>query len=492
MTSTSPTFITQNSWPHGFFFIYFYTRKTWEKAVYHLLLKYRSKHMENYNMDEDDENRDRQRRFLDEASPGSCPSYAATEFAGAERPSKTADDEESELMTGQVMHTAGQRAAEDPSPTHVPRPSAPTPQRAVHRNVISLDTDPDVDMSMPRHVRMAISPVAPLPPPFPTVDLDADVFTSPHCDLTITSPRPTSLPLPVLFVSPVGVQSSRPVLWLPDASSLRPEQAPMPSVLASGPSPTPILDLPGIDVPNLKNVDETVQRFFHQLVDRLNTIQLIQSHPPIASRPVTLDPDSSDAPDMLANPRLRPGDATKIVKVGVRNEAPPPPPTTPSLSGVELNSHDSRFEDAIEDIGQLPILGLGISDYRPEVRGTSPAPHPQLQHQQRLRPPPPRGRAYSSVAYGTKQNAADTDRSHARDKENTAVWKNNVEPDGAPMRKKSSLRNTEGGRTLRDKHVQIVLPYEAEEMALNRKKSSQSTGSGKSQRISVDPILIIR
>ncbi len=36
--------------------------KTWEKAIYHLLVKYRNKHLENYNMEEEDDEVTRARR----------------------------------------------------------------------------------------------------------------------------------------------------------------------------------------------------------------------------------------------------------------------------------------------------------------------------------------------------------------------------------------------------------------------------------------------
>jgi hypothetical protein len=235
---------------------------------------------------------------------------------------------------------------------------------------------------------------------------------------------------------------------------------------SSSPGLSPILGLPGIVMPNLDNVDETVQRFFYQIVEHLNTMQMWQSTASASNQSYSATPEPSikEVPGVTLSPRLGPQGPSKVIA----DQATTPSPHS-SPCKADLDSDEIRFQDATEESStaspnstttDFDARGLGISDDHQETSRIPPVMHSLFQQKQ-LCPPPP-GRAYSKGRYDAARRISAADkRSHTNmhNKENLSTRKDIVEPQSVQLRKKSSLRSSEGKkRALNDKHVQILLP----------------------------------
>ncbi|KAF8513471.1 kinase-like domain-containing protein [Gautieria morchelliformis] len=462
------------------------SEKTWEKAVYYLLLKYRSKHLERYNIDEDDELRQRRRQSL----KAEVPKPLLGGIQGAEESCEASNDDGPIRTSEQITSTASPSQAEATSPATA-RPVAPTPQRAVGQGsamIIGSDTD-DIS-SAPRHECLMSSPIA---PQHPALDIGTDVFTATPRGYPIAStlPGPRSLPLPMLPELSATDYPALPMINLQEATPMPIEQVPIQHDLNSNASsasgPSPILGLPGIVMPNLDNVDETVQRFFRQIVEHLNYMQMWQSMVSASTRSSSATPEPSirNASGMtFLSPRPGPHEVGKVIKDQATAEQPN---TMSASSKAGLDLDHIRFQDATEESDassnpatNLEILGLGISGNRQGSRKRHPDIRPPIQQQQ-LRPPPP-GRVYSPAGYNAAKHTPTIEkRSQAEyeDKENISVQKDTVESDSVPLRQKSSLRNSEDKKNnLTDKRVHILLPtQETEEPKSKPKKVFLSTSS---------------
>ncbi|WVQ80349.1 hypothetical protein IAT38_002454 [Cryptococcus sp. DSM 104549] len=89
--------------------------KTWEKTIYHLLIKYRNKHLENYNMDEEDVAQEQRRQQQARKQPQSGPSPARRKGV----PAPSAQPRLKPLGENETVTN-----------TPVKRPQAPTPNKA--------------------------------------------------------------------------------------------------------------------------------------------------------------------------------------------------------------------------------------------------------------------------------------------------------------------------------------------------------------------------
>lgn len=92
----------------------YHISKTWEKTIYHLLIKYRNKHLENYNMEEEEyadarERRQTRKQLQSSSSP-------------ARRKGVPAQDQSARLAPLGENETVAN--------TPVKRPQAPTPNKA--------------------------------------------------------------------------------------------------------------------------------------------------------------------------------------------------------------------------------------------------------------------------------------------------------------------------------------------------------------------------
>ena len=463
------------------------TRKTWEKAVYYLLLKYRTKHLENYNMDDEDEAPQRRRQPLQVEMSG--PLLCGIRSERIEGPSKADLDKTPTHENDQIMTSRSPSQDEAITAMTSARPTAPTPQRAGGKGRETDSTPPS-----PHHVCAIPSPTACRDP---SLEKDADVFTAtvPHVPTTSSTPdRPLQLPKlpePSALDPPI-----LPMINLQEATPMRLEQVPiqydLSSNASSSPKLSPILSIPGIVIPNLDNVDETVQRFFKQIVDHLNTMQMWQSTASASthSNSATPEPSIKDTPGMTLTPRLDPRDA-RIVKDKVTAKLPYTPSTS---SNAELDPDEIRFQDATEESTVSPdltidseVLGLGISDYRQGTRKNPLTTRPlfQQQQQQQVRSPPP-GRAHFKPGYRAAKDITTDKRSHlnSEDKENIGVQKDTVKREGVQLYKKSSLRSAEDKKkTLSDKHVQILLPSQESQKPKSRPRTATQSGGSQSPPI---------
>ena len=93
------------------------SRKTWEKAIYHLLIKYRNKHLENYNMDDEEDEEARARRQARRERDG------RSAASPAKRKGSTA-------VTPRLTPLSENETIQDRPSSPVARPSAPTPKKA--------------------------------------------------------------------------------------------------------------------------------------------------------------------------------------------------------------------------------------------------------------------------------------------------------------------------------------------------------------------------
>ncbi|KAF8582778.1 Pkinase-domain-containing protein [Ramaria rubella] len=433
---------------------------TYEKAVYYLLLKYRTKHLENYNMENDggDHQRGQESPQVDVPIPLL----------------QVPDETQSIQQASEVVSDNGLEQTMQPNETAslltCTRPSAPTPQRAGWPGT-SLCSEKDIDVLTPtlRYVHRT-SPIA---PQHLALETDMDVFTvTPH-DPTLSGTE-SNFPPPEPLALPVTTLSTLPVINLQSATPIRNESN---STASSSPSPSPIVGIPGIVIPNMDNVDETVQRFFHQIVEHLNNIQMWQSSTSTHSSSGTPEPCSSDA-GVPSNMRLGVGDIDKVIESHNSTGAPLPPPSTSASPGMVCDTDDIRFEDATDEptassnpIPDFEVLGLGISDYRQRFhKATTPTSIPaQQQEQARLGQLPSEWASPKADA----KHPGPHKQLHvkAKNKENEGVRREIV--DSLHVRKKSSLRSTEDGRrTLGDKRVQILLPEEITVEEIKSKKRS--------------------
>ena len=202
------------------------SEQTWEKAVYHLLLKYRTSHLENYN---EEQERYHLRKKMEEKQK--------------RKRRKRSENTQADRKT--VAQRTEQERPKTPM-TLPPRPDPPTPNRAIDHQKLSLS-----------------NATAHHGPPLPSSPMKSVVQS------LAGSPRDSRLLPPAGNYVPA---SQNPSLLSPMTMT--------PSTLLNSPlsitSPeSPLweaLDVaPPIDVPELQ--DENVQRFFQQIVDHLNTMQ---------------------------------------------------------------------------------------------------------------------------------------------------------------------------------------------------------------------------
>lgn len=106
--------------------------KTWEKAIYHLLVKYRTRHLENYNMDDDEDSDDDMSDTENRPRPHDRPSSRNQQYQKAKVSAEPADITYALQPQQQIRRKPAPLAENDTfgNATPPPRPQAPTPKKA--------------------------------------------------------------------------------------------------------------------------------------------------------------------------------------------------------------------------------------------------------------------------------------------------------------------------------------------------------------------------
>ncbi|WVW81960.1 hypothetical protein I302_103963 [Kwoniella bestiolae CBS 10118] len=224
--------------------------KTWEKAIYHLLIKYRNRHLENYNMDED-EDAERARRHARKAQQGSSP---AKRKGGPPAPQVSGKPKLAVLGENESIEN-----------TPVVRPQAPTPKKALGQpHVTGSEDSPVVSRIVKGKLTPGKSPVGPRPPMSnrnSSTESSVPMPTTPTPAIVLQGATPTKdMPPPDFIPSPPGSASN--------SASSRPRS----EVLSSLPE-TP--QLPPINAPVVPN--QTLQHFFNEVAAQLNTMNIRSS-----------------------------------------------------------------------------------------------------------------------------------------------------------------------------------------------------------------------
>jgi serine/threonine-protein kinase HSL1 (negative regulator of Swe1 kinase) len=205
-------------------------RKTWEKAIYHLLIKYRTRHLENYNLDEDE--------------------IAAAAQKKAEKKRREAKAQSGTQGRMALQENAHARSSQNSSSPPPSRPQAPTPTKA---QGTKSDMGPTVSERMAK--------------------LNLPTRQAPH------GPRPPLSPRPSQRSQPSTPLTENPPLLAPIISVQQPSPNPLRTENTAGPTERPLspINAPQIDNP-------AVQRFFDEVAQQLNTMSVRSS---VASETLT-------------------------------------------------------------------------------------------------------------------------------------------------------------------------------------------------------------
>lgn len=462
-------------------------RKTWEKAVYHLLMKYRLKQLENYNMDEDEVPAEPKKR----ATSKRVPAPAIPE------PTKPAADPAQRSTTPQNEPAATRplpiTPSDDDSAKAVPsRPDAPTPRRSAIPPPIQVPT------SQPASQR--------------TSTIIVQDASSPEPEVT----SPMSIP-------EITLQGATPARAPADRRASAQSTQSTGSANATSRAASPILNaLAPLQVPQVQ--DAAVQNFLKQVADTLNAMQAVQMRQSIISQ-AGFSPDLQAALSLSLQQGIPPGTAISTAfRSNVPAEAPPPTP----LDGAFI-FNEGRYEDAPEGydasrdprssvhgnaystpysqppsnrssaIVERQPYGLGIAGYSDNQQSR---PRPQSHHSRPpsggpyYPPPPPQSRRVSPVPVPTGRGRSLSQGSdQTSDKENggpSGQWNtyaggtrpranSHHVPSGQEERtlKPRASILSDGGSSARrtpmgEKHVQIVLPTQDDSWSSKKRRSIYS------------------
>ncbi|WWC66693.1 uncharacterized protein I206_100597 [Kwoniella pini CBS 10737] len=222
--------------------------KTWEKAIYHLLIKYRNRHLENYNMDDEEDAEARARRQARKVQAGSpAKRKGGPPVAQVSNKPKLAPLGENESIEN----------------TPVIRPQAPTPKKALGQAIV-VQQDSPANAKINNKLSQPKSPMGPRPPMINRNSSSEtgtpSVPTTPTPAIILQGPTPTKDMPPPDFI-PSSNRNS-------DSNSSRPRS----EILAS---PVDAPQLPPINAPVVPN--QTLQHFFNEVAAQLNTMNIRSS-----------------------------------------------------------------------------------------------------------------------------------------------------------------------------------------------------------------------
>ncbi|WWC85951.1 uncharacterized protein L201_000821 [Kwoniella dendrophila CBS 6074] len=246
--------------------------KTWEKAIYHLLIKYRNKHLENYNMDENNDNNNHhhpQHENDSEAARDRRQARKAQSVNGSSPAKRKGVPPVTTSSNKPKLTPLGENDTIENTPTS--RPQAPTPKKALGQpNVASQDS--------PIHSKIVSgngkstpgkSPIGPRPPmsnrnsTMETPTTLMSVPTTPTPAIVLQGPTPTKDMPPPDFI-PSGTSSAQ------SSTNSRPR-----SEILSSPILPETPQLPPINAPVVPN--QTLQHFFNEVAAQLNTMNIRSS-----------------------------------------------------------------------------------------------------------------------------------------------------------------------------------------------------------------------
>ncbi|KAI9635899.1 serine/threonine-protein kinase [Dioszegia hungarica] len=299
--------------------------KTWEKAIYHLLVKYRNKHLENYNMEEEDDEATQTRRAARKAVTSSSPPKRKGTAP------KRAPLGENETLQDSVTTTP------------VQRPQAPTPKKA--------SAQPEYESPVPNRPqsKVASRPVMGPRPPMTRGNTAASDVTSPvHGTPSIVLQEAT----PTKDMLPPKIIPSRPQ-----------------SVVSTAPPPATEAQLAALNVPQVK--DEQLQHFFNEVAAQLNTMNIRSS---VAS-------GSSSSSAIMGSDYQ-----AYLSYLGAGGIGVPPQESAGTETMVDSNQFADADDDETEAASihsmamsivpqHSPLVGLGLGG-PPLGHGARPALHP--------------------------------------------------------------------------------------------------------------------
>ncbi|EIW67971.1 hypothetical protein TREMEDRAFT_11764, partial [Tremella mesenterica DSM 1558] len=206
--------------------------KTWEKAIYHLLIKYRNKHLENYNMDDEEDVEARAKRQTRRQAGPSPAKRKGGPPPTAQKP-RLAPLGENDTIQERVA-TA--------------RPQAPTPKKA---SGVTTDSPavPKKGTMGPPPLR---SPAGPRPPMSRGNTYTPGPPLAPAIMLQEATPVKEMVPPPLPSPSPRPRSEILPSPLIPDAAQLSP-----------------------LNVPRVG--DQQLQHFFNEVANQLNTMNIRSS-----------------------------------------------------------------------------------------------------------------------------------------------------------------------------------------------------------------------
>ncbi|KZP01684.1 Pkinase-domain-containing protein [Calocera viscosa TUFC12733] len=474
--------------------------KTWEKAVYHLLLQYRARHLENFNMDEDDAVPHPKRHRTAPAPPvlnpkmeeiqsqtpqatpparpsAPTPKRAAGEESSADTPSRhpifrgvsePRNDSGIRLLSP-VAQSSPRTTSRSPRP--LPSPQMEPAETSSRRS--APPASPRVEQGPRLPEKPFLAPPAPIPDrPTPSTPSSLSSPAVPAISLQTPTPQRT----------PERRTNAAPASRAPSPASLPPTpalSAGSPSTIASS------IMSPKLPILVPQTNDPVVQQFFNDIVEHLSKIEARHSLFVASGQP-------SPTPSTASNANFPPFTLAH------------PPPPTPASATFSI-SDPTQFEDAREEASAAALnaqVGLGISGNEGSshtapsaptvgVRASLLPPAPQLRNPpghrgsappsapRRPAPTPTRTRAYSMDS-PSKENKENLTPRRSMEVTRSALDARDLGRDGFVIVERSEAMEGRhwGDRrnVLGERHVQIVLPN-MPDRTLKKKKSIISKAS---------------
>ncbi|GJN88930.1 hypothetical protein Rhopal_001901-T1 [Rhodotorula paludigena] len=291
--------------------------KTWEKVFYCLLYRYRTRNLENFNMEEDEIRKPRRTAVKRE--------HVVNTGAVASRSRRSRQSISNLAAVGSVSPTSNKRPkAGSPPPVTRPAPPRPNAPPAAVRAPPSSSTTP------------AGSPAPRAPRPLPTPSQAGTPVASriPAIQLQEATPDHLGAALAPPVVSSAEAHGSS--AW----ESVPPSPTPGAAAAfeAGSSSPRSSGGAPVLPIHIPQTGDAAMQQFFHDIVGQLHTISLRNSLPP------SPNPSAASPAGTYVSSFLDSGASTVSTA-----------PTTPAMPSSGGDGDNSRFEDAEDDESDVGI-----------------------------------------------------------------------------------------------------------------------------------------
>ncbi|WOO84664.1 Serine/threonine-protein kinase HSL1 [Vanrija pseudolonga] len=308
------------------------SEKTWEKAIYHLLVKYRNRHLENYNMDDDEDSDDDASDTENRPRPHDRPSSRNQQYQTAKVSAERARITPSPQPQQQIRRKPAPLAENESygNATPPPRPQAPTPKKAAGDGAATVTH---------HHSRLA-APAR---------------LTGQHP----AGPR-----------SPVGRSSAAPAITLQEATPVKDGAAALPAQVTSRRPLSPTN--PGSPLPPPPQVGPELHNWLYELSNQVNEINIRSSNQVNENvRLSTVSSNSANSNSALQTPEF----LNYMAYMSAQS-----PVTSPTTETAELGSvsHDfGQFADADDDETEATSLCSVSVDPHATARIYAPSPIPQ-------------------------------------------------------------------------------------------------------------------